>query len=235
MELDGLPPIAVKVIEFAQQGWDIAKDWLLSPAAWSQFLILIAAYGLAVVISKRATPVIKRVLTPEMDNASIFAQARLFVLMFLPLLLPLLAYALTGIGEAVTRSIFGSGAVIAFGKRVFLFLAIRIFVKDMLRDPMLKLLGKFFLIPVGALYALGLLDIVAARLDAIVVPLGNLSFSLFWMIQFIVVGGIIFWLGRWSNDQSSGFINKQQEMHSATRQLAVKAAEIAIFGAAFWC
>ena len=233
MELDGLPPIAVKVIEFAQQGWDIAKDWLLSPAAWSQFLILIAAYGLAVVISKRATPVIKRVLTPEMDNASIFAQARLFVLMFLPLLLPLLAYALTGIGEAVTRSIFGSGAVIAFGKRVFLFLAIRIFVKDMLRDPMLKLLGKFFLIPVGALYALGLLDIVAARLDAIVVPLGNLSFSLFWMIQFIVVGGIIFWLGRWSNDQSSGFINKQQEMRPATRQLAVKAAEIAIFGAAF--
>ena len=42
-----------------------------------------------------------------------------------------------------------------------------------------------------------------------------------------------FWLGRWSNDQSSGFINKQEEMRPATRQLASKATEIAIFGAAF--
>ena len=147
--------------------------------------------------------------------------------------MPLLAYAFTGIGETLTRSIFGSGAVIAFGKRVFLFLAIRSFAQDMLTDPLLKLLGKFVLIPVGALYALGLLDMVAARLEATVVPLGNLSFNLLWLIQFFVVGGVIFWLGRWSNDQSSGFINKQEEMRPATRQLASKATEIAIFGAAF--
>ena len=132
--------------------------------------------------------------------------------MFLPLLIPLLAYAFTGIGETLTRSIFGSGAVIAFGKRVFLFLAIRSFSQDMLTDPLLKLLGKFMLIPVSALYALGLLDMFAARLEATVVPLGNLSFNLLWLIQFFVVGGVIFWLGRWSNDQSSGFINKHEEM-----------------------
>ena len=48
----------------------------------------------------------------------------------------LLAYAFTGIGETLTRSIFGSGAVIAFGKRVFLFLAIRSFARDMLTDPL---------------------------------------------------------------------------------------------------
>jgi len=61
------------------------------------------------------------------NATSIVAQIRLFLLMFLPLLLPILAYALTGIGETLNRSIFGSGAVIAFGKRVFLFLAIRSF------------------------------------------------------------------------------------------------------------
>ena len=87
-----------------------------------------------------------------------------FYIDVLPLSMSLLAYAFTGIGETLTRSIFGSGAVIAFGKRVFLFLAIRSFSQDMLTDPLLKLLGKFVLIPVGALYALGLLDMVAARL-----------------------------------------------------------------------
>lgn len=215
------------------QGWDIAKDWLLSPAAWSQFALLIVAYLLAVYASRKISPMLKRLLTPPESQGNIIATSRRFVLIFLPLLLPLFAYGLTGIGETITRSIFGSGAVIAFGKRVFLFLAIRSFAKDILRDPMLRLLGKFILIPVGALYALGLLDLVTAKLDATVVPLGNLSFSILWLIKFIVVGSIIFWLGRWSNDQSSGFINQQEEMQPATRQLASKAAEIAIFGAAF--
>ncbi len=233
MDAADSPPILEKGLELGHQGLDIAKNWLLSPAAWSQFLILIAAYVLAWAISKKITPRVQHILTPDHGATSIVARGRLFLLMFIPLLLPLLSYAFTGIGETVTRSIFGSGAVIAFGKRVFLFLAIRTFAKDMLRDPMLRLLGKFVLIPVGALYALGLLDLVSARLQATVVPLGNLSFNLLWLLQFLVVGGVIFWLGRWSNEQSTGFISKQNEMPPATRQLASKAAEIAIFGIAF--
>ena len=233
MEFDQMPPIVQRAFSLAVQGWDIASAWLLSPAAWSQFILLVVAYYGAVFATKKMNPIITRILTPQDGSTSVIAQIRLFILMFLPLLMPLLAYAFTGIGETLTRSIFGSGAVIAFGKRVFLFLAIRSFTRDMLTDPLLKLLGKFVLIPVGALYALGLLDMVAARLEATVVPLGNLSFNLLWLIQFFVVGGVIFWLGRWSNDQSSGFINKQEEMRPATRQLASKATEIAIFGAAF--
>ena len=233
MEFDQMPPIVQRAFSLTVQGWDIASAWLLSPAAWSQFILLVAAYYGAVFATKKMNPIITRILTPQDGSTSVIGQVRLFILMFLPLLMPLLAYAFTGIGETLTRSIFGSGAVIAFGKRVFLFLAIRSFAQDMLTDQLLKLLGKFVLIPVGALYALGLLDMVAARLEATVVPLGNLSFNLLWLIQFFVVGGVIFWLGRWSNDQSSGFINKQEEMRPATRQLASKATEIAIFGAAF--
>ena len=231
--MNGLPPFADAALGYIEQGWDIAKNWLLSPAAWSQFIILVIAYLAAVYVSRKLKPTLTRILTPATATPTVLGQARLFILLFLPLLLPLLAYGLTALGETITRSIFGSGAVIAFGKRVFLFLAIRSFAKDMLRDPLLKILGKFVLIPIGALYALGALDIVTSRLQSIVIPLGNLSFNLLWLIQFMVVGGVIFWLGRWSNEQSSGFINKQDEMPPATRQLASKAAEIAIFGVAF--
>lgn len=231
--MNGLPPFADAALGYIEQGWDIAKNWLLSPAAWSQFIILVIAYLAAVYVSRKLKPTLTRILTPATETPTVLGQARLFILLFLPLLLPLLAYGLTALGETITRSIFGSGAVIAFGKRVFLFLAIRSFAKDMLRDPLLKILGKFVLIPIGALYALGALEIVTSRLQSIVIPLGNLSFNLLWLIQFMVVGGVIFWLGRWSNEQSSGFINKQDEMPPATRQLASKAAEIAIFGIAF--
>lgn len=232
MDLSEQPEIVQQAFAFVLQGWDLAKGWLLSPAAWSQFAILILAYLLAVLISRKLKPSLTHLFTPADDQGNIFATARRFILIFLPLIMPLLAYGLTGLGESITRSIFGSGEVIAFGKRIFLFLAARIFVTDIIKDGFLKLLGKFVLVPVAALNAVGLLELATTRLDAMVVPLGNLSFSLLFAIRFAVVGGIIFWFGRWSNDQSSTFISKQEEMRPATRELASKAAEIAIFGAA---
>ena len=233
MDLENQPEIVKQVMNYVQQAWDIAQGWLLSPAAWSQFALLIAAYLLALVIRRKLQPVLTPLLTPPGEQQHIVARARRFVLQFLPLLLPLLAWLLTGVGEGVTRSVFGSGAVIAFGKRVFLFLAVRILVQDIIKDPFLKLLGKYVLIPVAALYAIGLHAAVMTKLGTTVVPLGNMSFDLLWLLKAIIAAGAIFWMGRWSNDQSASYIEAQKEMRPATRQLAVKAAEIAIFGMAF--
>lgn len=227
------PEIIQQALGYAQQGWDIAKGWLMSPAAWSQFAILVVAFLIALWVTRKLRPILTKLLTPAEDQNGYLAQARRFVLQFVPLLLPLIAYGLTGVGENVTRSVFGSGAVIAFGNRLILFLAVRILVKEVIQDSFLKVLGKYILIPVAALHALGLLALVTAKLDATVVPLGNLSFSLLFLVRFAIVGGAIFWLGRWSNAQSTALIQSQKEMRPAMRELATKAAEIAIFGIAF--
>ncbi len=213
--------------------WGIAEGWLLSPAAWSQFALLIVAYLAALYASRKLHPLLGRWLTPPEDADGYVARARRFVALFLPLLLPLLAYVFIGIGETVTRSLFGSGAVIAFGKRVFLFLAVRILVKEIITDPVMKVLGRYILVPIAGLYALGILDEVMSYLDATIVPLGNLSFSVLFAIRFVLVAGAIFWLGRWSNEQSSQFIKKQDEMRPAMRELIAKTLEIGIFGIAF--
>ena len=217
---------------YIMPAFDYAVAWMVNPANWVQFALLVGAYLLAVVITKRLNPRVVKALTPEADSQTPLSKVRRFVLVFLPLALPLLAFALTAVGEQVTRSIFGSGEVIAFGKRVFLFLAVRAFVRDMLADPLLKLIGKAVFIPLAAVYALGFLDPLLAFLETTVVPLGGMSFSLLALLRFVVVATVMFWLGRWSNDQSSAVLSKQ-DMPPATRQLAVKAAEIAIFGAAF--
>ncbi|MEX0318151.1 MAG: mechanosensitive ion channel family protein [Ruegeria sp.] len=212
---------------------DTALSWVSSPAAWSQFALLVVAFLAALLVARRLRGPLTRLLTPPDEQQGPVAKTRRFILIFVPLLLPLLAYAFTGIGESVTRSLFGSGAVIAFGKRVFLFLAARILVREIITDPLMKLLGRYVLIPVAALYALGLLEPVMAKLDETIVPLGNLSFSLLFALRFIVVGGAIFWLGRWSNDQSAQFLKKQEDMRPAMRELTAKAIEIGIFGVAF--
>ncbi|GAA6188745.1 mechanosensitive ion channel domain-containing protein [Litorivita sp. NS0012-18] len=222
-----------KALGYAEQGKELALSWLLSPAAWSQFGLLVLAYLAALLITRRARPAVLRLLTPPEDSKHILSKARRFALMFVPLLLPLVAYVLTGIGESVTRSIFGSGAVIAFGKRLFLFMAARILVREILSDPFLKMLGKFVLIPVMALYALGILDLVTAKLTETMISLGNISFSVMTLVRGLIAGSLLFWFGRWSNDQSAAYIGKNEELRPATRTLAIKTAEIVIFGAAF--
>ena len=215
-----------------EQALALAQDWLLSPAAWSQFGLLIGAYLLARLVNRILSPRITKLLTPDGANQSVLSKARRFVLIFLPLLLPLLAYGFTAIGEAVTRSLFGSGAVIAFGKRVFLFLAARALAKDIIKDPFLRMLARYVLVPVAALYAVGFLDEVITALDEAVVNLGNISFSALAIVRGIIAGSILFWFGQWSNSQSSAYI-EQQPMRPAIRQLTTKAAEFTIFAVAF--
>ena len=218
---------------YAEQALTIAKEWAVSPAAWSQVGLLIAAFIIAHFIARALKPRLVKLLTPAEGNTGIIANARLYLLLLVPMLLPALAYAATAAGESLTRSLFGSGAIIAFGKRAILFFAVRSFVRDILKDPFLRVVGKFVFIPLAALYAVGLLPLILEKLENTIVPLGNLSFSLLWLGKFCVVGAVIFWFGRWSNTKSQEFIETQEEMRPATRQLALKAAEIAIFGALF--
>lgn len=228
-----MPPFVAELLAWARPVADTAMEWLASPAAWSQFALLAVAFILATLLSRRLLPIIKQLLTPPEGAEGLIAQARVFLIGMTPLLLPLLAYALTAIGEELTRSLFGSGAVIAFGKRVFLFIAVRALVREALTDPFLRLLGRYVLIPVAALYTLGALDPIMLRLSDTMVELGNIRFSVLSLIRGLIAGSLLFWLGGWSNRQSAEYIQKQKELRPATRQLAVKAAEITIFGAAF--
>lgn len=216
-----------------QQGWVLARDWLTTPAAWSQFALLVVAWAAALIAARRVLPVLQRLTTPAENQPGLLAEARRHAGRLLPLLLPLLAYGLTAAGQAVTVSLFGSGAVIAFGKRVFLFLAVRLFVREALVDPFLRLLGRTVLLPVAAAYALGLLDDAVSALNSMTLQAGNISFSAMALIRGAIAGSLLFWLGSWSNRQSADFIKARAELRPAMRELALKAAEIAIFGTAF--
>ena len=213
-------------------GYGLALEWLLSPAAWTQFALLVGAYILAVLVNRIISPKLATLLTPETQSVTLISKLRRYVLIFLPLLLPLFAYGFTAMGEQVTRSLFGSGAIIAFGKRVFLFLALRAFARDILTDPFLHVLGKFVVIPIGALYALGILDPVMVGLAETGVSIGNINFSVLALVRGVIAGSLLFWLGHWSNSQSVAYIERQR-MRPAIRQLLTKVAEFAIFGFAF--
>lgn len=225
--------IQAKALEYWEVARDLSVNWLTSPAAWSQFALIIVAYFVALYAARYTERFTKKLLTPAAKDKGNFASIRRFCLLFLPLLLPLFAYIFLGIGEQITRSAFGSGSVIAFGKRLFILLAGHILINKIVYAPFPKLLGKYIILPIAALYALALLGPAIDWLDATRISLGNISFSLLALIRGIVFGGILFWLGRWSNEKSANYIRSQEAMRVPTREVAAKAAELAIFGACF--
>lgn len=227
------PPWAQQAHGFVLQGYELGLEWLTSPAAWSQFALLVVAFVAAWFVRRSLTPTLIKLITPPEGSTTYLAKARRFALLLMPLLLPVFAYAFTAMGEQATRAAFGQGAVIAFGKNLFLLFAARILVRDIIHDPFLKLLGRYVLMPLAVLNLFGLLGPAIAYLDGLTVNLGNITFSVLALIRGAIAGGLLFWLGRWSNTQSSDFIRKQQEMRPATRELAAKAVEITIFGVAF--
>ncbi len=214
---------------YAEQGQAILLDWITSPAAYAQFGLLVAAWVLAVVVTAWLRPKLTRLITPPETQRGPIRRIRTFALIFLPLLLPLLAYGFTAAGEQITRSLFGSGAVIALGKRIFVFIAVRRIVRDMVKDPFLKSLGKFIALPIAGLYVLGLIDPIVAALDATRVSLGSINFSVLAIIRAAIAGSILFWLGRWSAETGTTYIRAQENMGVPTRELAAKAFELGIF------
>ena len=222
-----------KIGLWMDQASGIALGWLTSPAAWSQFAIVGLGYLVARLVSGRLSPILDHGIEALAARLGPLGGPIRTLKRFLPLLLPVLAYGLTAGGEQITRATFGSGEVIAFGKRVFLFLAARIFARDMLRDPFLKVLARYVLVPLAALYALGLLDDILTGLEETVVALGNIRFSVLSLLRGAIVGSLLFWLGTWSNRQSADYIKGQADLRPATRELFAKAAEVVIFGTAF--
>ncbi len=231
-DLSSQPEIVQQAVGYAMQAYELALHWLLSPAAWTQFGLLVAAYLLAVLITRRLRPALARLIDPG-ETENIFSTPRRFVLQFLPLLLPLMAYLLTGAGEGIVRSLFDSGSVIAFGKRVFLFLAARAMVRDIVSDPFLKMLGRYILIPIAAIYALGLLDTVSETLTTTTVGVGNIQFTIMSVVRGLIAGSLLFWFGQWSNSQTTAIIAKNEDMRPSVRQLSIKVVEFLIFGIAF--
>lgn len=206
--------------------------WITSPAAYAQFGLLVLAYILAALLSAWLKPKLTRLLTPPTESDTYLSKARRFTLIFVPLLLPVMAYGFTAMGEQVVRSVFDSGAVIALGKRVFIFIAVRRLVKDIISEPFLKLLGRYVAIPAAALYVVGLLDPVTALLAANGVSLGTIQFSYLAIFRAVIAGSLLFWLGRWSADQGTSYIRAQDTMRPPTRELAAKAFELGVFAAA---
>ncbi|HAV09591.1 MAG TPA: mechanosensitive ion channel protein MscS, partial [Rhodobacteraceae bacterium] len=81
--------IVTKVFGWASQAHDLALEWVTSPAAWSKFAILVGAFLLAVLITRKAKPILSAILTVQPKQNRIVGLVKRAGMLALALMLPL--------------------------------------------------------------------------------------------------------------------------------------------------
>jgi small-conductance mechanosensitive channel len=123
------------------------------------------------------------------------------------------------VGSSWLTRIAQSIAVIAV-----LYAAINRFVSH----PLINAAARWVGIPIATLHVFGVLDNAAAYLDSVSFQAGNIRLSLYSLIKAGVAGGILFWLGRLSNDAGQKVIRKQERLDLPTRELLAKIFQIVL-------
>ncbi len=93
-------------------------------------------------------------------------------------------------------------------------------------NKFIKILVKWIAIPIAVLQVFGWLDDVSAYLDTIDMQVGNIRISAFALARVIVVGLILFWLGRVSNNTGQQIIRNIDSLEIGTREVLAKLFQV---------
>ena len=94
---------------------------------------------------------------------------------------------------------------------------------------MINAAARWIGIPIATLHVFGVLGNVTQYLDSVSLEIGNIRLSLYTLVKAAIAGGILFWLGRLSNDAGQKVIRKQETLDIPTRELLAKIFQIVLF------
>ncbi len=190
-------------------------------------LAVIAAYTLAGVL-KRYSPV----LTQPPDSGPWLPLKRA-VYVIGDLLSPLLVIMVLGVAvELSVKTMEQSWLVRICQGLAVVFLLYSVIVR-FIRDPFLRVIFKWFFIPIAILQVFGWLDDFISYLDSMDMEVGNIRISAYGLARAIVFGSLLFWLGRISNSAGQQMIRKQEGIDIGTREVLAKLFQVVLFAVLF--
>jgi len=216
------------LIETLQTKWQeilqAAIKWSTSPEFYAQIGIAAAVFILAFPTARFLRSRCKK---PDADASFLYLKRFLYELQVLAF--PMSLFLLAVVGVETSRIAIGQIWLVNIVEGLavvwLIFKATRRFVKD----PFITILIKWVLIPLATLKVFGWLDDLSLALDNVSIQLGNISLSALNIGRGIVVGILLFWLGRHSNDAGKSAIRRAPSLDIGTRELLAKLFEMALY------
>ena len=216
------------MIETLQFRWQEILQKILE---WSSSPEFYAQAGIAACVFVMAFPMAsllrRRCKKPEPGARFLYLKRFMYELQVLAL--PMSLFMLAVVGVEVSRAVLGQIWLVNIVEGLavvwLLFKATRRFVKD----PFITILIKWIIIPLATLKVFGWLDDLAVVLDSISIQLGNISLSALNVGRGVVVGILLFWLGRHSNNAGKNAIRRAPSLDIGTRELLAKLFEMGLY------
>ena len=216
------------MIETLQFRWQEILQKILE---WSSSPEFYAQAGIAACVFVMAFPMAsflrRRCKKPEPGARFLYLKRFMYELQVLAL--PMSLFMLAVVGVEVSRTVLGQIWLVNIVEGLavvwLLFKATRRFVKD----PFITILIKWVIIPLATLKVFGWLDDLAVVLDSISIQLGNISLSALNVGRGVVVGILLFWLGRHSNNAGKNAIRRAPSLDIGTRELLAKLFEMGLY------
>lgn len=216
------------MIETLQFRWQEILQKILE---WSSSPEFYAQAGIAACVFVMAFPMAsflrRRCKKPEPGARFLYLKRFMYELQVLAL--PMSLFMLAVVGVEVSRAVLGQIWLVNIVEGLavvwLLFKATRRFVKD----PFITILIKWVIIPLATLKVFGWLDDLAVVLDSISIQLGNISLSALNVGRGVVVGILLFWLGRHSNNAGKNAIRRAPSLDIGTRELLAKLFEMGLY------
>lgn len=211
----------------ATKALQIFVGWLTSP----QFYAQIGAVILAVAIAHFANRQIKT-KTPYFRSApeqGTLLKVRRWLYSCRDLLFPILAVLMLAIAVQVLESAVGTSWLARIAQSIAVIAVLYAAINRFITHPLINAAARWIGIPIATLQVFGVLDNATLYLDSISLEAGNIRLSLYTLAKAAIFGGVLFWLGRLSNDAGQKVIRKQEKLDIPTRELLAKIFQIVLF------
>ena len=198
-----------------------------SPAFYAQCGVIILTVALSYIV---AATLIKYIplLRDEPKQGKLYP-LRKSIHQINDLLFPLFSILSFGIAiELIT--LFGlQNWLVLIAQSLTVIITLYLFITNFIKKQLVKTLVKWIVLPIALLQVFGWLDVVIGFLDTIDMELGTFKVSLYDLSRVLVLGSILFWLGRISSSVGQQIIRNQEDLEVSTREVFAKLFEVAIF------
>src|SRR5436190_2266941 len=211
----------------ATKALQILVGWLTSP----QFYAQIGAIILAVVVDHFANRQIKtrKPYFRRAPEKGALLKIRRWVYSCRDLLFPILAVLMLAIAVQVLEGAVGSSWLARIAQSIAVIAVLYAAINRFITHPLVNAAARWIGIPIATLQVFGILGEFTVYLDSISLEAGNIRLSLFTLAKAAIFGGILFWLGRLSNDAGQRVIRKQEKLDIPTKELLAKIFQIVLF------
>ncbi len=206
--------------------------WGTSSAFYTQIGLIVAAFIAASILAsfaRKSTPFFQA--KPKDGDAFLALRQSLFKLQ--SLLFPLLTIALLGAAVQLSGAFVEQNWLIRIAQGLSVVGLLYTIVTRYISNPLLQNFIKWVVLPIAVLYVFDWLDGFITHLDSIAIEAGNIRISLYGIARVLIFGGILFWLGRLSNNAGQKIIRKQEALEAGTREVIAKLFQIVVFAAIF--